>query len=165
MLCKARGCRYPDSHNSSSHLCGTCKKFGHGQYECQKPTVMVALHADPEYGKELHPIDYCQHKGCRYNKTHMSSAHHCSCCLGNHSYDACPNKPASIHSAANTNTLTLLNTVNCPLCRTDNDIMSDSNLIVFGVGSICCICQTEESCIILPTCRHACLCKDCFKQL
>lgn len=34
MYCKVKGCRFPHSHTTKSHLCSKCKNFGHGQIEC-----------------------------------------------------------------------------------------------------------------------------------
>ena len=32
--CKVDGCRFSDKHETKNHQCGKCKKFSHGQREC-----------------------------------------------------------------------------------------------------------------------------------
>lgn len=32
--CKVEGCRFSDKHETKNHQCGKCKKFSHGQREC-----------------------------------------------------------------------------------------------------------------------------------
>ena len=34
MTCRVAGCKYPETHVTSAHVCGTCGEKGHGQGEC-----------------------------------------------------------------------------------------------------------------------------------
>lgn len=34
MKCKVEGCRFSDKHNTRDHQCGKCKRYSHGQREC-----------------------------------------------------------------------------------------------------------------------------------
>ena len=85
--CKVRGCRFPFSHTTIAHRCGTCGEYGHGQVECGNLDMCRMLTEDYTYSnnKKL-PIDIqCAVPGCPYPFSHMTSAHHCgkrsdTCC-------------------------------------------------------------------------------------
>ena len=155
-ICKVYQCRYNYSHNTKAHLCGICKEFGHGQLECNKPYYLNKLKDNPDYAKQLNPTIWCSVNGCSNKETHTTIAHHCKFCKINHSDILCPNNP---------NNPQLIKIVNCPICRCNNDIYNNTNLKLFGVDTKCAICMTNECNIILPTCRHVCMCNTCFNIL
>ena len=45
MYCKVLHCRYPNTHVTAGHKCGTCHQFGHGQIECNNDELRVALNS------------------------------------------------------------------------------------------------------------------------
>lgn len=53
--------------------------------------------------------------------------------------------------------------IECPICRTKNK----HNIIgeVYGLEQKCCVCMDNIVNIFLPTCKHACLCIDCYNHM
>jgi hypothetical protein len=92
-VCKVYKCRYNSSHNTSMHLCGTCKEFGHGQLECGKQYYINKLKDDIDYTKQLNSIIWCTMNGCSNKETHTTESHHCRFCKMNHSDTTCINNP------------------------------------------------------------------------
>jgi hypothetical protein len=155
-MCKVWKCRFNHTHNTSIHLCGICNEFGHGQIECGKQYYIDKLKNDIDYNKQLDISIWCSMNGCINKQTHTINAHHCQYCKINHSDLLCPNNP---------NNKQLMKTISCPLCRTNNNIYNNTNLTLFGVDTKCSICLTNECNIILPICRHVCMCNMCFNIL
>ena len=54
-------------------------------------------------------------------------------------------------------------TKKCPLCRTDNGIQQC--LEIKGSSEECKVCMANNVEIFFVECKHACICKTCFKQL
>jgi hypothetical protein len=154
-ICKVYQCRYSNTHNTSYHLCGTCKQFGHGQLECNNTIYINQLKQNPDYNKSLNIENYCTINDCKNKETHNILAHHCSFCLGNHSNSECSYNKIKY----------LMKTVLCPLCRVSNKIYNDTPINLFGVDTNCSICLANACNIILPDCRHVCLCSNCYQQL
>lgn len=73
--CKVFGCRYSTTHVTSSHQCGKCNMFGHGQRECQKIDLMKALQQDYQTIPSGH---MCEDSKCLYPYLHTTEGH---CCL------------------------------------------------------------------------------------
>ena len=87
MSCKVKHCRFPHAHTTKGHLCGTCKKYGHGQIECGNQTKMDEL---KQYWQEtLDPSVHCGIDGCLKKETHNSKSHNCEKCYKNHSTTEC----------------------------------------------------------------------------
>ena len=148
-MCEVEGCRHKDTHTTSSHRCGKCHKYGHGQMECGKRHKIQSL--QNFLSDELPPEKYCAIPGCRYKKYHQTNTHHCNHCSQNHSSNNCP-----IYGVNN-------NKVKCPLCRTDNEFVNMKEQI--KSSELCCVCLTNKVSRVLPKCKHTCLCNDCFTRL
>ena len=156
--CKVFRCRYPGSHLSCAHLCGTCKQFGHGQMECRRADRIAKLQALPV---EVFPaLEHCKVKGCPTPSTHSSEAHHCSLCFGRgHSPSNCPLA----------DTPQVSQTFPCPFCRKEVQILP-TQPILFGMKGDCGICLTEKEDFMslllvennLP-CGHS-ICKGCIQR-
>jgi hypothetical protein len=77
-FCKVDGCRYASTHVTSSHCCGKCKMYGHGQRECQNIDLIISLQ---KYYNDIMPNDlYCNVLNCMYPHTHSSENHSCLYC-------------------------------------------------------------------------------------
>jgi len=88
--CTVYGCRYPDTHLTSGHKCGTCGKFSHGRTECGNMFLINQLR---HKSKNIFlPVDkYCQESTCNYRYNHTNMAHHCRICLERHFEVDCNN--------------------------------------------------------------------------
>jgi hypothetical protein len=101
MSCKVALCRFPETHITTYHRCGNCKKYGHGRVECCKGPEPSTDPLD-EFFSGIKPINtqtYCQNydkinalynlpieplpierhctiNNCPIKHTHSSSAHH-----------------------------------------------------------------------------------------
>lgn len=79
--CYCEGCRYPTTHITSYHKCGTCGLFGHGQYECSQnnnnsPNKRNALYYSYRINAEPLPQHlHCAVNDCKSKNTHSTSAH------------------------------------------------------------------------------------------
>ena len=80
-LCKASGCRFPDTHMTFKHRCGKCREIGHGLLECGRRSKLLNIAAirTTERSTCL-PIVVCQVYGCIDPNTHSTAAHHCPDC-------------------------------------------------------------------------------------
>jgi len=94
MYCKVLGCRYAEYHTTSYHLCGLCKKFGHGQKECKNKKNKEEL---SKYYNDTLPIQIqCCIITCKNKTTHTTDTHICNYC---HKFyyqshlKNCPNNP------------------------------------------------------------------------
>ena len=66
-LCIVQGCRYPSVHVTKGHMCGSCRKYGHGRHECGKRDHMNTTNNDTTL---LDDRDACTVPGCRYPRIH-----------------------------------------------------------------------------------------------
>jgi len=87
--CQVGGCRFPHSHLTKAHQCGTCYNFGHGQKECGNSTKISKLKHQSR-GIRFPSHQYCQAPACRQSYSHHSDAHICSKCKGRHFEISCP---------------------------------------------------------------------------
>jgi hypothetical protein len=62
--CKIKNCRYPISHTSIGHLCGSCYNFGHGIIECNNPNAINHLLDNYLHDQIPNSIE-CSFGGCR----------------------------------------------------------------------------------------------------
>ena len=146
-ICKVSGCRFKHSHTTKSHKCGTCGKYGHGQVECSSNYLKNQLKV--HYSDTLDESRWCTFKNCKYHKTHSNSAHNCiNCGERGHCVDSCPKKKHK---------------VKCPICNKVNIFQGESKL--YGLSEKCKICLCEEINVILPECKHACICTTCMLKL
>lgn len=143
--CKVKGCRYPNSHVTMGHKCGRCEMFGHGRYECARPSEKHKL----GYFNDNLPEDmWCRHLGCGFAKLHTTDSHECMRCKKMSKDCYCDQQ-----------------TINCPICRKRNTLRSIDNHKFFGVEQKCCICMVNEINILFPECKHACICSVCITKL
>ena len=158
--CQVTGCRYAWSHVTSSHLCGRCKQFGHGDIECDHESAKADL-AQHSTGQSLPEELHCTVPGCAYKSTHQSCAHHCRLCMKNHSSHECP-----LTQTSKTISTTVLPgfEIECPLCRVVNKIAPDQKQ-VYGIKDQCVVCMENPCGVFLPTCGHVCLCLICAQEL
>ena len=85
--CQVLNCRFNHTHITSGHMCGTCKKYGHGQMECGDISKMSNLN---QYkSDELMEDNWCKNIGCEHQRTHTTDAHHCSKCFKRHGETTC----------------------------------------------------------------------------
>lgn len=53
--------------------------------------------------------------------------------------------------------------IKCPICREAQLVALDAKeSVVYGVSDLCIVCMTNTVNLMLPKCRHACLCSGCF---
>ena len=76
-MCKVKGCRYSDSHVTSRHMCGSCKKYGHGVMECNNTILIDQL---KKYQYERYIDNICQVDDCVDRNTHTTVGHSCLYC-------------------------------------------------------------------------------------
>jgi hypothetical protein len=150
MFCKVRGCRYPASHATCAHRCGTCSSYGHGQLECGNTAKMVRLLNDSNYRRRLPAYMRCIVDGCNLNWSHTTDAHHCSQCNGRGDTHA-PNCPREA---------TVSKT--CPICKNIGTV--DLSRKVF-TGTECCVCMESGPVVIFEPCAHASVCAECVRRL
>lgn len=147
MFCKVVDCRFPGTHVSAGHQCGTCKCFGHGQYECSRGISQALrnslIEVLPEHKR-------CRVSGCPTKKLHMTEAHVCV---------ECGVRNGCEHISSDTFT------TRCPTCRTDNSYKSVDEIKIFGIEQKCIVCQDKDIDVLLPQCRHACLCHTCISKI
>ena len=86
--CRVKGCRYPFSHVTCPHQCGTCGKFGHGQVECGNPDTIDHLYQISKGDKMMKQL-VCTSKGCVNSHSHSIDAHICSTCGNRHPNEYC----------------------------------------------------------------------------
>ena len=147
--CKISKCKYPMSHTSMGHLCGSCRKFGHGVIECNKSFALYFILNN--YLNDRIPDNIiCSFGGCQTRHNHTTDSHHCLHCFERyHSINTCPNSDLNIC---------------CPICRTNNIILHTQQKIK-GLTNECVICMDTNIEIFFPKCGHVCICYKCALQL
>ena len=90
MSCRAYQCRFPKTHTTWGHRCGSCGDYGHGVREHNDSILMTAL-MDKVSANETMPLnDQCDLYGCLHKISHNRNAHHCiSCSQRGHTYRDC----------------------------------------------------------------------------
>lgn len=83
-LCNVSQCRYPFTHATHGHRCGSCKNLGHGVIECLFKEKIDALDNKcvPFYLE-------CSRYGCTSKTSHTTIGHQCHLCDGFHSLHNC----------------------------------------------------------------------------
>lgn len=74
--CQVLYCRYPETHITERHCCGTCKQGGHGQMECGKLDEIELL---KRFTGEIIE-NFCDISGCIDPYTHTTDGHSCLYC-------------------------------------------------------------------------------------
>jgi len=149
--CKANRCRYATSHVTAGHQCGVCHQYGHGQVECKKPEVLRG------YMNDVLPTHLqCQVIGCKHSEVHTTDSH-----IATRSSELVYDPSLSKWRVRNGED----QTVKCPLCRVENKYFDVNSLKVFGITQKCIICAGNDIDVVLPACKHACMCKTCLEKL
>jgi hypothetical protein len=145
--CKVSWCRFSETHVTKGHKCGVCKQYGHGEIECGSVFYINKLKS---YHTDILPAaDQCTVTDCKYKEYHKNNAHHCPKC-----------KERFAHTIAECRTEKI---VKCPICRMDNTITDPLKL--FGLNDECVVCCDKNVQIVLPQCKHCCLCQECFDKI
>lgn len=81
MFCLVRGCQYSHTHITSGHQCGKCKRFGHGQCECNNYQKIASLNNKQRIFNVKFPTHlHCTIEDCRNKQNHSTNAHVCFGC-------------------------------------------------------------------------------------
>lgn len=81
--CRSHNCKYPQTHTTFYHKCGTCGAYGHGTQECYRKysgsydMINALFFIANHYPKELPPDRHCCIYGCPVPKTHSTVSHTC----------------------------------------------------------------------------------------
>ena len=151
-FCEVTGCRNPDTHVTSQHLCPKCKNRGHGIIECGDEDLIKAYARLPD--KRLPRYVHCKHPECSMPWTHTTSYHKCEYCGLNHSISKCPQILETEKDIS----------IKCPICRRLN-IVKSTQQKVFGSQNKCSVCLETNANIFLPMCGHICVCSDCLDKM
>jgi hypothetical protein len=150
--CMIKNCRFPISHTSMGHLCGSCHDTGHGIVECNNKYAINYI--KQHYHRDILPLEmHCQFGSCN-SQYHTSAGHFCLLCFDRlHSAETCPS-----------NNPVLDIKLDCPICRCENIIRKDQPIIK-GYNEQCAICMENQIEIFFPNCGHTCICLKCMKRL
>ena len=149
--CAVAGCRYPGSHLTVAHRCGTCNMYGHGQMECGKLNGLrnLARRIPAHITSVSAP---CTVPDCVNTWSHTTEAHHCS---------ACGSRGTTHTSTCPRNTLPLI-TRTCPSCKVTSSV--DRNTRIF-TGMDCIVCMESGPVVLFSSCKHANVCAVCVERL
>lgn len=169
--CKVRGCRFNRTHITMTHKCGTCGKFGHGNWECNHPPLRNRLEQNFKH-TELIPInDRCSIYNCMLPWTHTIDAHYCSKCgeRGTEHMDNCMAVPANVSNSNNSiinnnnNINNNIKTIKCPSCNKDNCSVDLSKQ--YSVDGECVVCYNKKQMVLIEPCNHVTVCVDCINMM
>ena len=141
MSCRVEKCRYPTTHTTKGHKCGTCKKYGHGQQECHNEKLKNKLLK--YYDDKILYENQCKFGGCKYKKFHTTEGHNCSNCNNYlHAYSTCPlNQTVQVQQNDD-----IGYEIICPLCREKNNFTKN---LIHGSNEDCVICFTNTLILFL----------------
>lgn len=147
MYCKVKNCRFPHSHATRAHRCGTCFQFGHGQVECGHPDQIAELRSCHEDFPHRCTMDVCFDR-----RSHTSAAHHCEYfgCGQNHSISECPIIMSEVPPVR----------IKCPICRH----VSTNFGQIPDLENTCSICM-EQACNTMLECGHSNMCINCLHKV
>lgn len=77
-FCFCSGCKYPYTHLTSKHVCGSCKGRGHGQMECKNTSAKELLRKQSVIPIPKHA--QCNIDGCESKYSHTKEGHLCCFC-------------------------------------------------------------------------------------
>lgn len=161
-FCKVEYCSFPGTHSTIFHRCQNCGENHSiarcsssisrlGDYTVQPYSYRTQLrYANDIVDSYVHDVFYDDHVN-QYEDINMEE----------NNIEEHVDIDDYIMEFGNSNFVLK----KCPLCRTENKIYNYTNLKVFGVNALCAICMTKDSNIVLPDCRHACLCETCLEYL
>jgi len=89
--CIVQGCRFSSTHLTSSHKCGKCGRFGHGQMECNN-SIMINQLKSNSISIKLPQNLYCESLYCPCPWSHTSESHYCLQCQERHLETNCPSR-------------------------------------------------------------------------
>ena len=136
--CTVIGCRYPNTHVTLGHQCGTCNKYGHGQIECSSNSISnMNLH------QRLPTYAQCTIPNCKFKTLHTMNGHKCSTCNTFHSSE-CPQADGKLQ---------------CPQCRTPSFFQKPHRQLFLN-KSECPVCLSSTINCILNPCGHG-ICSSC----
>jgi hypothetical protein len=168
-FCNIRGCRYPESHLSVAHRCGTCGMFGHGQMQCKRQDTSSnsssssssSVHPQasvpsvpsthfPKEGCEAQQMPrgmWCTIEGCKASWSHTSDGHHCEACGGRRDVhqDHCEKRVIRVA---------------CPTCRARATCSMACQVFTSAECVICCV---PGPCVVMSPCMHANVCIRCAR--
>ena len=149
MTCRVAGCRFPTTHVTMGHRCGTCGQFGHGQLECGSQNSIDSLKVRFDTDRVNTP---CTVESCSHKEFHVTAAHYCSICK----------RFGGTCDHTRTRRTTHIVSRRCPTCRVLGPV--DLEYSVFSGGD-CVICLDSKPCVVMQNCRHANVCKDCMRRM
>ena len=156
VFCAVRNCRFPGSHLTCAHKCGTCQEYGHGQMECNSIQMRSALSQAAQH-ITLPSFMHCNAVNCSNRASHTVDAHHCETC-GSRSTTCCVD--SVVHN--NQPYRAILVDVQCPTCKTSSDVHMDRPVFT---DADCVICFDSGPCVMFEGCRHANICTNCASRL
>ena len=159
--CKVHGCRFSDTHITMFHKCGSCGRFGHGNWECNHYEARIYLESQFKT-TELIPInDRCQIYNCRLPWTHKNEAHYCSKCneRGIEHLEDCPTSTIIDNTSSINNT----KIIKCPSCNVENSTVDLTKQ--YSVDGECVICYSKKQMVLIEPCNHVTVCVECVKSL
>lgn len=72
-FCKVKNCRFPSTHTTRGHVCGSCHSHGHGKIECGNHFMIQQL---SQFFHEVLPKSmWCSVYGCKYAAHHTTDGH------------------------------------------------------------------------------------------
>lgn len=87
MICRVKGCTYPNTHTTRGHKCSLCNRYGHGKFECNNRKQICKLR--PFLNEKLDEKYWCSIPNCKLFKYHINEAHYCQKCGQLHSEKDC----------------------------------------------------------------------------
>lgn len=141
--CQVKHCRYPNTHLTCAHRCGSCNQLGHGRLECNKPDKIRRLESI------CIVVDHynCTVPGCQQPWSHSNRAHVC---------DQCNNRENCVCYAQRIVEKT------CPTCKVSSNVNTNYQLFT---GSDCVVCLQSAKMIVFENCHHANVCLECLLKL
>jgi len=150
MSCKCIGCRYPLTHVSAGHKCGSCGGYGHGQLECGN--VVLQEETQGSYRDRMPPEAQCTFEGCHFPHSHGLEAHHCDSCGARGGVGCCRARGGST------------TTLRCPFCRVDVASVQPPTQPLPTPLPECAVCMENTTLVVLEPCRHAVACAECIRK-
>jgi len=163
LYCKVQKCRFPHSHVTAGHKCGTCGQYGHGIIEHGNTSSYKKL--EYFFSDKMPKYLTCTRAKCTNPTLHMTSGHMCELCNENtHSEVNCKrNNEFVCRKEQELQTKTKKHKIiklDCQICSVENYV-DTVNDVVFGVDTLCKICCDNNVELRLPVCKHTVMCISC----
>ena len=184
--CRAKGCRFSNTHVTLGHRCGVCNAFGHGEMECGTKNKIDTLRELSRNDKIPENLQ-CNVPNCIYKWSHIKSAHHCrTCSERGHGTSNCPQSIGQHETSRRSSSIFLRweidsqllagsdekdekdekdetdYKVKCPRCRKYNTFPTKSRVYV---DSECDVCKDNKAQVLFPVCFHICVCEKCCDRM